>query len=86
MRMGEGISWIAQTFKLFDVLINPWRSPQPDPPLAPPSSEGLTPAAPADNLAASSLRVELASKLKLRRTNRSKVHRANGMMKVVGSS
>jgi hypothetical protein len=60
--MGDGGSWIAQTFKLFDVLINPWKSPQPDPPIATPSSEGLTSEAPADNTAASSLRVELASK------------------------
>ena len=59
--MGEGVSWIAQAFKLFDALIYPRRSPQRDPPVATASSEGLTPAAPADNPAASSLRVEPAS-------------------------
>jgi hypothetical protein len=59
--MGDGVSWIAQTFKLFDALMNPWRSPRPDPPVATPSSEGLAPEAPADNTTASSLRVELAS-------------------------
>ena len=61
MRMRHGGSWIAQTFKLFDVLINPWRSPQPDPPVAPPSPEGSVPQAPADNPRASSPGVELAS-------------------------
>jgi hypothetical protein len=61
MRMGDGGSWIAQAFKLFDVLINPRSSPQPDPPVATASADGLTSEAPADNTAASSFRVELAS-------------------------
>jgi hypothetical protein len=60
MRMGEAASWVAQTFKLFDTLINPWRSPQPDPPVAATSSESLTPEVPADDPAASSFRLELA--------------------------
>ena len=28
MRMGDGVSWIAHAFKLFDALINPRRPPQ----------------------------------------------------------
>jgi hypothetical protein len=59
--MQNGVSWIAQAFKVFDALINPWRSPQPDPPVAPMASESLTPEVPADNPAASSFRLELAS-------------------------
>jgi hypothetical protein len=58
--MGDGVSWIAQTFKLLDVLINPWRSPRPDPPVAATSSESLTPEVPADDPAVSSFRLELA--------------------------
>jgi hypothetical protein len=61
MRMGDGGSWIAQAFKLFDALINPRRSPQADAPVATASGEGLTSQAPADNTAALSLRVEMAS-------------------------
>jgi hypothetical protein len=60
MRMGEGVHWIAQAFKLF-ALINRRRSAQPDPSVATASSESLTTVAPADNPAASSLRVEPAS-------------------------
>jgi hypothetical protein len=59
--MGDGVSWIGQTFKLFDALINPWRSPRPDPPVVTESSDGLAPEARADNPAASNLRVVLAS-------------------------
>jgi hypothetical protein len=59
--MGHAGSWIAQAFKLFDALINPRRSPQSDAPVSTASGEGLTSEAPADNRAASSLRVELAS-------------------------
>jgi hypothetical protein len=59
--MENGVSWIARTFKLFDALINPRRSPQPDQPAATASYEGLTPEAPADDSAASTLRLDLAS-------------------------
>src|SRR5262249_49043709 len=59
--MQNGVSWIAQAFKVFDALINLWRSPQPDPPVAPTSSEIFTPEVPADNHAAPSFRLELAS-------------------------
>ena len=58
--MGERVSWIAQAFKLFDALVNPRRSPQPDPPVATAPSADPTPAAPADDPEAPSLRVELA--------------------------
>ena len=56
--MGDGGSWIAQAFKLFDALINPRRSPQPDQPVATASCEGLTPQSPAGNSAASTLHLE----------------------------
>jgi len=59
--MGEGVRWIAQAFKLFDALINPRRSSQLGPPVATAPSEEPTPAAPADDPAASSFHVELAS-------------------------
>jgi hypothetical protein len=61
MRMGDGGNWIAQAFKLFDALINPRRSQQPDQPVAIASCGDLTPEAPADKSAASSPRLELAS-------------------------
>jgi hypothetical protein len=57
--MGEGVSWIAHAFKLFDALINPRRFPQPDQPFATAADEGLTPEAPAGDSAL--LRLELAS-------------------------
>ena len=59
--MGDGGSWIARAFTLFDALINPRRSPQPDRPVAAASSEGLAPEAPSGNSAASTLRFEPAS-------------------------
>jgi len=57
--MGEGVSWIAHAFKLFDALINLHRSPQADQPIATATGESLTPEAPADNVAASMLHLEL---------------------------
>jgi hypothetical protein len=53
--MGDGVGWIAHAFKLFDALINPRGSRQPDQPVATAGSERLTPEAPAGNSAASML-------------------------------
>jgi hypothetical protein len=61
MRMGDGVSWITQAFKLFGALLNPRKSPQPDQPAATASCEGLTPEARADHPAAAKLRVEPVS-------------------------
>jgi hypothetical protein len=46
---------------VFDALINPPRPPQPDQPVATVASEGVAPEAPAGDLTASILRLELAS-------------------------
>jgi hypothetical protein len=61
MRMRDGAGWIAQAFKLFDALINPRRSPQPDQSVATASCEGVTSEVPADSSAASRLPLEPAS-------------------------
>jgi hypothetical protein len=58
--MGDGVSWIAQTFKLFDALINPWRSERPDPRVVTESSDGLAPEATADKPPSSNVPVEPA--------------------------
>ena len=58
--MEDGVSWIARAFKLFDALINPRKSPQPDQPVASASCEGLTAEAHAATSAAS-IRREPAS-------------------------
>jgi len=59
--MGDGASWIAHAFKLFNALINPLRLPQPDQPVATVAGERVAPEAPVGDSTASILRRELAS-------------------------
>ena len=59
--MGDGVSWIAHAFKLFDALINPRRRPQPDQPVATVADEGVAPESPGGDLTASILGLERAS-------------------------
>jgi hypothetical protein len=63
VRMGDGVSWIAYVFKLFDALISPRRLPKPDQSVATAAGEGPAPEAAAGESAASRLRLELASEV-----------------------
>jgi len=58
--MGDGVSWIAHAFKLFDALINPRRAPQPHQPVATVAGNVVAPEAPAGDSTASLPRLELA--------------------------
>jgi hypothetical protein len=58
--MGEGASWVARAFALFDGLINSRRPQQPNQSVATAPGECPTPEGPADDSAASLPRPELA--------------------------
>jgi len=53
--MGDGVSWIAHAFKLFDALINPRRPPEPDQSVATVAGERVAPEASSGNSTASIL-------------------------------
>ena len=59
--MGGQARWIAHAFRMFEALINPRRPLQPDRPVATATDEGLAPAAPAVDAAASIPALEPAS-------------------------
>ena len=95
--MGDRVSWIAHAFKLFDALINPRRTPEPDQSVVTVAGKGVAPEAPSGDSTASILRLEPVSEadalaphdeceIEAPRPNRSKAHPLNGMMKVGASS